>query len=80
MTLVDASMGNYDFSIFDEIEDLDYRNFGKAYLLVVVIMFALLILNLIIAILSNTYNIFDPKSNGLFLSKILSTRDELQYD
>lgn len=49
-------------------------------MLFVVILFALLILNLIIAILSNTYNIFDPKSNGLFLSKILASRDELEYD
>ena len=43
-------------------------------------LFAVLILNLVIAILSNTYNIFDPMSNGLFLSKILQTRDEMQYD
>jgi len=53
---------------------------GKVFLFFVVVMFSLLILNLIIAILSNTYNIFDPKSNGLFLSKILASRDELQYD
>lgn len=45
-----------------------------------VVVFTILILNLIIAILSNTYNVFDPKSNGLYLSKILSTRDELLYD
>jgi hypothetical protein len=37
-------------------------------------------LNLIIAILANTYNIFDTRSNGLFLSKILASRDELIYD
>ena len=71
MTLVDASMGNYDFGVFEDIEDEILKNFGKVYLLIVIIMFALLILNLIIAILSNTYNIFDPKSKGLFLSKIL---------
>jgi len=70
-------MGNFDFSVFEQIEDEILKNIGKVYLLTLVIMFALLILNLIIAILSNTYNIFDPKSNGLFLSKILSTRDEL---
>lgn len=58
----------------------ELKNIGKVFLVTVVLIFAVLILNLIIAILSNTYNIFDPKSNGLFLSKILSSRDELLYD
>ena len=33
-----------------------------------------------IAILSNTYQLFDTKSNGLFLSKILTSRDEMAFD
>jgi hypothetical protein len=77
---IDCSMGNFDFGVMEQIEDEYLKIIGKLYLLTLVILFALLILNLIIAILSTTYNIFDPKSNGLFLSKILSTRDELQYD
>ena len=36
--------------------------------------------NLIIALLSKTYNMFDSNSNGLFLKKILSKRDELTDD
>ena len=48
--------------------------------MVLVMIFAILILNLIIAILSNTYNMFDPYSHGLYLAKILTSRDELQYD
>jgi hypothetical protein len=80
MTMMDASMGNFDFSIWEEIEDPLQQNLGKVFLTLAVVLFAILILNLIIAILSNTYNIFDPKSNGLFLSKILQTRDEMQYD
>lgn len=77
MTMMDASMGNFDFGIWDEIEDPIQHNVGKVYLVIAVVLFAVLILNLIIAILSNTYNIFDPMSNGLFLSKILQTRDEM---
>lgn len=42
--------------------------------------FNVLLLNLIIAILANTYNLFDARSNGLFLSKILISRDEMIYD
>lgn len=44
------------------------------------ISFNILILNLIIAILSNTYNMFDTRSKGLYLSKILNARDELQFN
>ena len=40
----------------------------------------MLLMNLLVALLANTYNSYDSKSNGLYLSKILSTRDELQYD
>ena len=37
-------------------------------------------MNLIVAILANTYNVFDQRSAGLYLSKILMSRDELNYD
>ena len=37
-------------------------------------------MNLIIAVLTNTYSIFDGRSNGLYLAKILASRDELIYD
>jgi hypothetical protein len=43
-------------------------------------VFNIIILKLIIAILANTYNVFDNKSNGLYLSKILVTRDEMSFD
>jgi len=45
-----------------------------------VIAFNLLLLNLVIAILANTYNMFDLRATGLYLSKILNTRGELLYD
>ena len=35
---------------------------------------------MIIAILSNTYHQFDSQSGGLYLSKILNSRDELLHD
>ena len=48
--------------------------------MLVVIVFNMILLNLIIAILANTYNMFDLRSTGLYLSKILNTRGELLYD
>lgn len=40
----------------------------------------MILINLIVAILANTYNIFDQRSAGLYLSKILMSRDEMSYD
>ena len=77
MTILDSSMGNYDFGVFEEVGDQGQKDFGKVFLMTTVIIFTILILNLIIAILSNTYNIFDPYSNALYLSKILASRDLL---
>jgi len=49
-------------------------------MMVIVVTFNILILNMIIAILSNTYNMFDSKASGLYLSKILNARDDMTYD
>jgi len=80
LTVIDASLGNYSFSEVQKISTNGMKIFGNIYLISLVLIFNILLLNFIIAILSNTYNIFDNRSNGLYLSKILSSRDELNYD
>lgn len=81
LTVLDTSIGNYDFEVFGAIENDNFLViFGDIYTIAIVITFNILILNLIIAILSNTYNMFDTKSTGLYLSKILNARDEMTYD
>ena len=79
--MLDASIGNFDFTLFDKIENNNFLVvLGNIFIIVVVITFNILILNLIIAILANTYNIYDEKSAGLYLSKILNSRDEMSFD
>lgn len=85
-TLVDSSLrvfgislGDYDLQSFDKMEPFQ-QYFGQIFIIIIVIVFKILILNLIIAILSNTYAMFDSKSIGLYLSKILNSRDEFDYD
>ena len=80
LTVIDTSLGNYNFEAYDVIRDEDLALIGLLYTISIVVTFNILILNLIIAILANTYNIFDDRSNGLYLSKILVSRDELIYD
>ena len=53
---------------------------GEVYIISMVVCYRILLMNLIIAVLANTYETFDSRSNGLYLSKILQTRDELNYD
>lgn len=81
LTVIDASLGNYSFEIFENnVQRVELRNLGLVYTICIVLCFNIIVLNLIIAILANTYNIFDGKSNGLYLSKILMSRDELLFD
>ena len=81
ITVLDASIGNYDFTLFDQIEGNSFLVvLGNLFIIAIVITFNILILNLIIAILANTYSIYDEKSAGLYLSKILNARDEMSFD
>ena len=78
--MVDASLGNYDMTVYKAIRDPYTRLFGELLIMIVVVIFNILLMNFIIAILANTYSIFDARSNGLYLAKILSSRAELNYD
>lgn len=81
LTVLDASIGNYSFELYAGIVNNSFLTlFGDIYAIIIVICFNILILNLIIAILSNTYNMFDTKSAGLYLSKILNSRDEMAFN
>jgi len=80
LTVIDASLGNYDITIFDKIANKNMALFGKIYMITIIVMFNILLMNLVIAILANTYSNFESGSTGLYLSKILSTRDEVEYD
>ena len=55
-------------------------NLYFSWVICAVLIFNMIMINLIVAILANTYNIFDQRSAGLYLSKILMSRDEMNYD
>ena len=40
----------------------------------------MLLMNLIISMLANTYGIYDASSDGFLFAQILKSRDELGYD
>jgi hypothetical protein len=80
LTVIDTAVGNYSFDAFQVIPDSDLQLLAILFTMCIVVAFNILMMNLIIAILANTYNIFDSRSNGLYLSKILVSRDEMIYD
>ena len=68
-------MLDYDFSDFEHLEEF-YRNFGRILIIIVVIVYKILIVNLIFGSLSNIFGEFESHSEGLYLSMILSQREE----
>ena len=48
--------------------------------MVITVIFNLILMNLIISMLANTYGIYDSSSDGFLFSQILQSRDELVYD
>lgn len=80
VTVVNAGVGNFIYTDFDNIPDIRLAVFGKLFLVTLIVVFLILMLNLIIAILTNVSNTYENLSTGLFLSKILSTREQLESD
>ena len=80
VTIVNAGVGNFSYVNFDSIPDIRLAIFGKLFLVALIVVFLILMLNLIIAILTNVSNTYENLSTGLFLSKILSTREQLESD
>jgi hypothetical protein len=70
-TVVDSSLGNYNFAKFDAIDRTDLTMIGIVYMILILVTFFIILINLLIAMLANTFKIFDDRSNGLYLSKIL---------
>jgi hypothetical protein len=80
LTVVDASLGNYSFTTFEEIDRPDLKVIGLVFTMSIAVVFNIVVLNFLIAVLADTYNTFESKSNGLYLSKILNARDEMTYE
>jgi len=75
--LFEASLGQWDLSIFDTLHIGPYV--GKIYMIIVLMMNLVLLLNLIIAILSNTYTIFAPRSLALYYDGVIDNIAMYKY-
>lgn len=80
LTIVNTLLGNYAFARFDTIENPAVGYIGIAFTILVAFTYNFVFLLFLTAMLANTYNTFENKSNGLYLSRILNSRDEMTYD
>ena len=78
LTIVDATVGNFDLSLFDKINDSTLRVLGQMMVIVTVIIFNIIMFNLLFSMLANTYSRFDEASGGLFLVKIIAMRGRMR--
>lgn len=76
--LVSSSFGQWDFKIYDDCPL--GRNIGIAFHVIVLIINMILLLNLVIAILTETYGRFSKVKLGLYYDGIVDAISSLKYD
>ena len=80
LTVLNAALGNYDLYKFEIVDNRFLQYMGQIFTIVIVLVFSLLLVNLLISLLAQTYHVYDESSEGLFLKKIMSMRDEMLHD
>ena len=77
-TLFSSALGNFDFTYLSDNDKSAIL--GTVYLVLFIILNNILLINLLIAILSNTYSQLEDSKLVLYILEILKLRSELEYD
>ena len=77
--LISACLGNFDYTIFNSLETPPHY-FGYVYLISFLWISTIILLNFIIAILTNIYIEWQSYYEGLYLRQIVLTRQILEDD
>jgi len=75
--LFETALGMWDLSIYDSLSLGRYV--GVTFHLIVLMMNLVLLLNLIIAVLSNTYTVYEPKSLALYYDGVIESIPMYKY-
>lgn len=79
--VINISIGNFKILEYKSyLAQTDLKVVEIILTLSIAVTYFVVLSNLLIAMLANTYNIFNDRSNGLYLSKLLIVRDELLSD
>ena len=84
----ESSLGNWDVSAYDSVKSdeeshalitagtkmdvIDLQGFGVWFLMFFLLVNMIILLNLVIAILGDTFNKFEPQTEGLYLSVLIT--------
>ena len=79
ITLFSASLGNFDYTIFNSATIVP-PFVGYIYLTTFLIFIAIMLLNFLVAILSNIYAQLNDVQIGLYLRKVIYLRQKYDYD
>jgi len=67
--LFESAIGSWDFSIYDDLSI--GKIYGEIYHIIYLMVNLILFLNLVIAILSNTFGVLEPKSLALYYDGVI---------
>ena len=73
--IFECSLGSFEFSIFDEVEDDNRRIFGILMLIVITVTFCLILMPSLISILANAYEVYSKDGQVMYLMTILDLRE-----
>ena len=79
ITLFSACLGNFDYNIFNKLTVVS-PYFGHIFMTIFLIFTMIMLLNFLIAILSNIYANLNDVQIGLYLRKVLFLRQRCGYD
>mmetsp|Transcript_5224 Transcript_5224/g.6165 ORF Transcript_5224/g.6165 Transcript_5224/m.6165 type:complete len:437 (+) Transcript_5224:1772-3082(+) len=77
-TLFSSSLGGFNFSDYDDLQKI-HPNVGYIFLTVYLTISALMLLNLLIAIFSETYTLLSGKKMGLYVKEIVMLRRNFDF-
>ena len=73
--IFECSLGSFEFSKFDEVEDDNRRIFGILMLIVITVTFCLILMPSLISILANAYEVYSKDGQVMYLMTILDLRE-----
>lgn len=78
--LFDASFGTYDLAIFDSYERPVMRYIGQAFMIIFLFINLILLLNMVIAMMSDTYALMTEISRGVYNDAVLTVMPQLKMN
>lgn len=80
LTLFSATLGSFKFSIFESDKMHLSKEYGYYFLILYLLVTNIVLLNFIIAILSNTYTKLRDINKTLYYAEIIKARNVFEYD